>query len=335
MLETIRVGSALAKRGEKAWGEIPIPNACKDQVRPPKILLLNGIARGPTVYIGAGAHGDEFNAIEAVRRAATSLAPQWMKGVAILVPVQNRAAFDARTRRTPADDKDIDHCYPGDPGGSPTDVLADLLFREAVTKADYVLDLHTASRGGWNLLHSLCPPGAIGTSTCAQGLARAFGVRVIVSLETPTTGHLGQSAGWNLDHNLFVQASARNTPSIIIEFGGAGQLETDQVELGLKGIMNVLAELHIIDPPVGSQPLLPSRPFAARQAVAVRCMTQGFLYLAARPGNRVQKGELLAQIVSVTNELEEIYSPEDGIVLRVATDGVLIPKDRVVVIATE
>ena len=332
MHDAIRVGSALAKRGEKVWGEIPLPDAGKDRVKPPKILLLNGVAEGPTVYVGAGAHGDEFNAIEALRRAAATLDPQSLKGAAILVPVQNRAAFDARTRRTPADDKDIDQCYPGDPEGSPTDVLAHLLFREAVTKADRVLDLHTASRGGWNLLHSLCPPGTAETSTRAQQLARAFGVRVMVSLETPTTGHVGQSAGWNLDHNLFVQASARNIPSVIIEFGGPGRLETEQVELGFQGIMNVLAELDMINPTVRWQP---SRPFAARQAVVVRCQTQGFLYPVARPGNRVQKGDLLARIVSLANAVEEIISPEDGMVMQVATDGVLVPNDRVVVIAIE
>jgi len=209
MPKTIRIGTATARPGELTWGEIPVSAGVRDAIRPPLVAVANGTDSGPVVYVGAGAHGDEFNAMEAVRQAALWLRPQGMRGTVVFVPLQNRAAFDARVRRTPADGKDLEDCFPGDPNGAPTDVLAHLLFEHAVARADYVLDLHTATRGGWNVLHALCGPAAAAHAARSRALAQAFGARVVVDLAGRAAG-LGDRSGWGLDRYLSVQASLRH-----------------------------------------------------------------------------------------------------------------------------
>ena len=330
MPDTVQVGSARAERGEKVWGELPVPEAQREALRPPWVVVVHGAADGPTVYIGSGTHGDELNSIEATRRTALELDPRSVHGTVILVPVHNRASFDARARRAPADDKDLDYCYPGREDGSPTEVLARVLFDGAITRADYALDLHTATRGGWNLAHALVAPHTPEAAERAQELAQVFGTRVIVRLERPAPGaHLGDAMGWDLDHNLFVQASARGIPSTIIEFGEGGRLEPDQVELGRRGIRNVLAHLGVLEARAEPQPAA----FVAREARAIRCATQGLLHMAVRAGDRVGRGQLLARVVSFPDQVEEIRTDADGVVVRVSTDGVIARNDRVVVLA--
>jgi uncharacterized protein len=329
-------GTVAPAPGEMVRGELPIPVLHRDRIKPPSFVVIRGGSAGPVLYVGAGAHGDEFNAIEAVRRATLALDPRAVRGTIIFVPVQNIAAFEARTRCTPADDRDMDTCYPGDPDGSPSEVLAHALFTELVTKADYALDLHTATRAGWNLLHALTAPDSPRASAKAQDLARAFGCRVIITLEPPAAGqHLGESLGWNLEQNLFVQATARGIPTPIIEFGEGGRMEADQVELGLRGILRVLEHLKMLEPTSsGGEPAPLDDVFVTSGSTAIRATTQGLLHVLVRPGTQVRQGELLARVISLSDEVEEIHSNADGLIVRVSTDGVVTPGDRVVVLAT-
>jgi UDP-N-acetylmuramate dehydrogenase len=152
MSGTLQVGTAVARPGQTVWGKVEVPERYVGQIESPHLALVYGANDGSTILVGAGAHGDEYNAMEAVRQVAVALDPASLRGAVIFVPVLNLAAFRARTRRTPADDRDLDTCYPGDPAGSPTEVLAHLILIELIAKADYALDLHTASRGGSNLI---------------------------------------------------------------------------------------------------------------------------------------------------------------------------------------
>jgi predicted deacylase len=330
MERELKIGTAVARRGEKVWGEIPVSGTYAADIRSPWVAVVRGLAEGPTVYVGAGTHGDEFNSIEAVRRVAFSLDPVAITGNVVLVPVQNRAAFEAHSRHTPADNKDLDSSYPGERSGSPTEALAYTLFNEAIVKADYAMDLHTAARGGWNLIHAMTAPERPKAAFESQRIARLFGVRVLVALEKPSEGYLGKSIGWDLTGSLFVQTSAAGVPCPIIEFGEGGRLEPDQVDLGIQGIINVLAGLGALDRPTVSH----TPPFLARGAVAVRCQGTGFLYHEVRPGQEIKKNRLLARIVTFPDRYEEITSPCDGVVVRIATNGMVSPDERVAVVAT-
>ena len=330
--DVIHVGSVVAKRGTTCFGEIPIPDSYTAEIKPPPVVIVNGSNEGPVVYVGAGSHGDELNSIEATRRVAVSLDARTVHGSVIFVPIHNKIGFENRNRLTPADGKDLGKCFPGNLNGTATEVLAQVIFHEAVIKSNYVLDLHTSTRGGWNLSHSDIAPYTREASVKAQEIATSFGVKAIVKLEPPMAGqHLGESMGWNLDNSLFAQASLRGIPSVVIEFGEGGRLEPDQVEVGVGGIMNVLASLGVVENEVAKLP----PPFVAREAIAIRCKKEGILYMAVRPGELVRNGQLVARLVSFPDQVEEIHSISNGIVIRVATEGLLMPNDRVVVVGVQ
>ncbi|MBX3068974.1 MAG: succinylglutamate desuccinylase/aspartoacylase family protein [Thermomicrobiales bacterium] len=300
------------------------------------VYVVEGAAAGPMLYIGAGAHGDEYNAIEAVRQFLRLIEPQDLSGAVIAVPVQNIAAFNAGTRSNPLDGKDIDTCYPGSVAGSASDALAAAIFEQCVRPADAALDLHTATRWGFNLLHALTCPAENGVSERARDLAVAFGCPVVVTLGAPPPGeHLGEAMGWNLEANLFAQSTGAGIPATIVEFGEGGRLEEEQVALGVTGIFRVLRLLGMIRPdhPRAQAPAGPE-PFICSKSIALRASQIGLLKVVVQAGDPVQVGTHLADIEALNGDIERMESPYEGVVVRVTTEGGVRSGDRVIVVAT-
>ena len=92
-----------------------------DEVRLTK-TEFTGTAPGPRLLITGGVHGDEFEAMAAVRRLIRHFdghdsAPRLKTGTLTLVPVVNEAAF-LRGTRTADDELDLARTCPGDPNGN-------------------------------------------------------------------------------------------------------------------------------------------------------------------------------------------------------------------------
>ena len=91
----------------------------------------------------AGIHGAEYASIAAVREFVRNLDAGAVSGRIIAVPVANVPGFWARTPFiVPADGKNLNRSFPGDPDGTFSEVLAHHLFTSFVVGADYVVDLH-------------------------------------------------------------------------------------------------------------------------------------------------------------------------------------------------
>lgn len=76
------------KPGEKAWVEIPVPDA-----KPIEAMLCCGMQEGKTLVVTAGVHSCEYVGIEAVRRLAEELDPAQMCGNVILLSLVNAEGF--------------------------------------------------------------------------------------------------------------------------------------------------------------------------------------------------------------------------------------------------
>ena len=295
------------------------------------LAIVRGTEDGPTGYIGAGTHGDEVNSIEAVRRVASTLDPTSVKGTVIFGVAQNLTSFNEHVRLNPLDSKNPDHCFPGSPDGSPTEVLAHTLFTEAITQADYVLDLHCASRGGWNPLYSVVFGETRDIAEQSIELAAQFGSRVVLEVEREEGKVLGSSIGSSLDHNLFIQAALIGIPSAIVEFGASAQLTQAEVDLGVQGIINVLrsrGNLADVTPIVFS-------PFITVTSTTVHAPTSGFLTLEKHSGDVIHTKERIGFIRDLLGNLTELHAPADGVVLRTAAEATVATGDRVVTIATK
>ncbi|MFB5760660.1 succinylglutamate desuccinylase/aspartoacylase family protein [Paenibacillus medicaginis] len=107
--------------------------------------MIKGKNPGPTVILTAGVHGNEVASIRA--------AEQWLKkfrqgdfvisrGMLILVPIFNQAAYKQRTRGKP----DLNRTFPKSPGNTARHPLSKDLFELAEKlRPDWYIDLHEAN----------------------------------------------------------------------------------------------------------------------------------------------------------------------------------------------
>ena len=319
MLKTLSVGTAIANAGEKVRGIIPVPEAFKDELLPVDVVVVNGKFDGPVLYIGAGTHGDEFNSMEACRKAALQLEPAELKGAVIFALCHNNAALANCCRHSPADGKDLDDCFPGTMEGTASDALAYIIFHEALLKANYMIDMHTASKNGCNVRYGTISPVIPEVRDKSYKMVTDFGGQVIFELKKPEAGEfLGQETGWSYAGNLFAQAHLQGIPGSIIEYGEAGRLDQDQIDAAVYGIFNMLRGLNMLDGEIEV-----FEPLFIKRNHTIRSQTQGLFYCYKNPGERIKKDMLLGEIVVYPNEIHKIISPCDGIVLRIATEALV------------
>ena len=111
----------------------------------PISVIANG--EGPTALVLAGNHGDEYPGQIAIMRLLRELTPEQVTGRIILIPTLTMPAAKASTRLSPLDGKNFNRCFPGNPLGTPSEVLADYLTTILFPLADIVIDIHTGGRG--------------------------------------------------------------------------------------------------------------------------------------------------------------------------------------------
>ena len=116
------------------WANLQVPIAS----------LRNG--SGPTVLLMAGNHGDEYPGQVAILNLWRELQTTDITGHLILIPCLNPPAAHAATRLSPLDGKNFNRCFPGNPQGTPSEILAHYLTTVLFPQADTVIDLHTGGR---------------------------------------------------------------------------------------------------------------------------------------------------------------------------------------------
>lgn len=110
----------------------------------PISVIANGT--GPTVLLMAGNHGDEYPGQVAILKLWRELEAADVTGRLILIPTLSSPAAKAGTRLSPLDGRNFNRCFPGNPLGTPSEMLAHYLSTVLFPMADIVIDLHTGGR---------------------------------------------------------------------------------------------------------------------------------------------------------------------------------------------
>lgn len=119
------------------------------------VLAARGQRSGPTVLITGAVHGDEYEGPAAIHTLFNKLNTSRLAGVVIGLPVVNVAAWEARSRITPADQLDLNRLFNHHSLGvknaaEPSRALAEVIFERFVRPCDVLCDLHS---GGVKLIH--------------------------------------------------------------------------------------------------------------------------------------------------------------------------------------
>ncbi len=212
-------------RNTAGWGVVEIPI----------ISIRNG--KGPTVLLTGGIHGDEYEGPIAISRLARSLDPAKVQGRVIMIPAYNIPAVLNDTRLSPVDNRDMNRCFPGNPKGTFSEMLAHFLDGYVLPLADISVDLHTAGHSCDSVpstnMHYL-PDAKKRDET--MNAASAFGAPY-------------NAVFWGVDEGATFTSCVerRGIISLGTELGGWGRVNIEGVRIGIRGIDNILKHMGVIE----------------------------------------------------------------------------------------
>lgn len=212
-------------RNTSGWGTIEIPIVC----------VKNG--SGPTVLLTGGVHGDEYEGQIAVSRLAQTLDPATIQGRVIMLPAVNVPAVLNDTRLSPIDHRDMNRCFPGNPRGTFSEMLAHFIDTVLLPLVDVSVDVHTAGHSMESALstnmHYMQDPEM---RRRAMDAAAAFGASYNVVF-------------WGVDEGATLTSAVerRGILSIGTELGGWGRVNIEGVRIGKRGLDNVLKHFGVLE----------------------------------------------------------------------------------------
>ncbi len=315
---TITIAGKDIKPGQRLRFDIPVAQLFDYTEMNIPIEVIRGVRDGPCLFISGAIHGDEINGPEIIRRLLEKKKLlRDIRGTLILLPIVNVFGYNRYVRYLP-DRRDLNRCFPGSRNGPLGNQIAHILMREIVCNATHGIDLHTAAIHRTNLPQIRAHLDDPGTKM----LAEAFGVPVVINADL-RDGSLRQAAA---EHGL---------PMLLFEGGEALRYDDAVTQSALRGIINVMGAINMIDAGKQSRKQADRKIFIARSSHWVRAPHSGSLRLKTRLGRMVQKGQVIGVISDPFGDRKiEVKATKTGIVIGMTTVPLVNSGDALFHIAT-
>src|SRR5262245_6166377 len=303
---TFTVGTATAKRGEKAYGVLKVP-AGVDAGYDIPVAVIHGPRPGPVLAVVSGAHGSEYASIVAVEQLISGINPADISGTLILLPIVNVPSFEQITPHVnPTDNKSMNRFYPGNPNGTQTERASAVITKEVVEQCDHLIDLH-----GGDLDENLRPysywtvTGNQKQDEASKAMAIAFGLPyIIVSADRPSD----PSASRFLENT----ATTRGKASITAEAGRSGPVDQGEAAMLERGVRNVMAHLKMRTQSASP----PAKPIWIDPLVTITAEQTGMFHPLVDRAANVTKGAKIGVVTDYLNRpLQDIVAPETGTIM--------------------
>lgn len=272
------------------------------------VTVIRGRRSGPTLFVTASIHGDELNGVGIVRSLLAEPDLSELRGTLIAVPVANVPGFLTLDRNAP-DRRDLNRSFPGNERGSLTSRTARILFREIVSRSDFGVDLHT---GGGERANFPQVRADLESPEVAR-LARGFGLPLVIHGKGPA-------------RSFRRTAVQRGVPTIVYEAGSPRRFERRFIEIGLRGVLNVLRHLGML----AGDLVVPRAKIEVHESTWLRARAGGILDLRVELGQPIQRG----QVVSINSnpfgqERSQLKSKTSGIVIGLTRLPLVHPGDAI------
>ncbi|MBS1265530.1 MAG: N-alpha-acetyl-L-2,4-diaminobutyric acid deacetylase [Acidimicrobiaceae bacterium] len=299
-------------RNESGWGNLLTPIA----------IIANG--DGPTVLLTGGNHGDEFEGPVVLRRLIHELEASDIQGRVIIVPGLNHAAVRVGRRLSPIDNGNLNRLFPGNPTGTPTERVADFVYRELVMRSDLVLDFH--SGGESMVFHPMIATHQLRDSAQASRTAEfieMFGAPLAVIAEEPDPVGLLDSAVEDLG-KIFLTT----------ELWGGRSVSARTLAIADRGVRNTLRHAGIL----AGEPDPVEPPQFAHMVQHGTCVSPqaGLFEPMVDPGEEAAAGDLVARVHPLDDLSQtpaELRAGVDGIVAMRHNPGLIEAGDPAVTVA--
>ncbi|MBV6304847.1 succinylglutamate desuccinylase/aspartoacylase family protein [Candidimonas humi] len=296
-------------------------------------IALRGKSPGRTLWLHGQVHGDEINGIVAALRFANSLDPATMSGNLVVTPTGNPQALDARRKRNPYDELDLDQTYPGNAKGMVSERLAHALFQEVEGVADVLINLHTMNPLFDSKPYSVYktpPDGRVKEDDLLAAMASFFPA-LACRMDIGGKGELPGNIAGALDY----QCLKAGICAFMVELGAGNRYQPENVECAELGFRSLARSMGI----------LPGGPSPADSAANLRLVSrrgwitadEGGLFVPKyRPGNAVPKGASIGDVIALDGTVTPVPAfPQDGILIGLRSDPVVHTGERLAFVAWE
>ncbi|TFG13318.1 hypothetical protein EU537_06560 [Candidatus Thorarchaeota archaeon] len=310
MSDELTIGTATAKKGELAKGVIPgieLNTGTKIDI---PVLVLNGKQDGPVLLLVSTQHGIEIQGIEVIHRVMRKLVnPDDLRGSIIGIPVENPLAYMHHQYLSWIDNLDLGGGGSGslltadNPDGTATERLANMLWQEAWSKADMVINIHCNVRPD-DLIFQEILTGNPKTKPALEKMAEAFGVTTIVD-DTPIDPNAPPTLGNLADQN--------GVPVLLMELIDGRWISEPSTSAGVRGVLNIMKAFDMLDGELEQQTGFPIIPGKCKFQGIVRANKGGLIRFLKKPGEYLKQGEVYAEIFNLHGDVvEEVKMPVDG-----------------------
>ena len=289
------------------------------------VRIIHGAYPGKTLTVTAGVHGNEYVGILACRRIWEELSADVLHGNLILMPLVNAQGFYAGAKQlVPADGKNLNREFPGDPTGTLTQQMAYAIEKNIYPQSDFILDLH-----GGDSFEELTPliffPCAAGEAIMEE--TRAAANALDIPLRVRSTAKNG----------LYSWATQQGIPAMLLERGCRGTWTEEQVEADVQDVYRLMRHMGILqdDAKLNDDAKLQNdaktekaeeknkeknEGFAAQielaHTVYEESETDGFWYCTPKAGERIHAGKVIGELRDFEgNLIKEYRAKEDAIVM--------------------
>ncbi|MEM7025830.1 MAG: succinylglutamate desuccinylase/aspartoacylase family protein [Pseudomonadota bacterium] len=202
----------------------------------PICVIRNGT--GPTLYLGAGNHGDEYEGQIVLSHLIRDLDPATIQGRLIIMPATNFPAAMAGSRCSPIDDGNLNRSFPGDADGTPTEAIAHFLESVLMPLCDALVDLHSGGKTLDYLPSALARRPPYHDPLAAQKRA---------AIEAFRAPYAFVAADAREDRTIIAGADRVGIVSIGTELGGAGTVTRETLSVTRRGVTNLLRHFGLME----------------------------------------------------------------------------------------
>jgi predicted deacylase len=303
----VELGNARGVVGQAVRGTLKVGEQADGTAIAIPLVIVTGRKPGPTVWVEASAHGDEYGGPRALQDVVRSLDPEAMSGTLVAVMIANPPAFQGLQRVNPSLDDlaDFGDAFPGRERFA-TERIAAALTAGVRRVADYFIDMHT---GGDRFRQQAFVFYAI-TEGVPQAryddLARGFGL--------PT---LWRDTVRVFPDDAVTTFSAAGIPSFLLEVGGGQPLDPADLHLQAEAVRSFLRKVGVLP---GESSMVAKFTIVTGYRIVTNTRG-GFFEAAVKPGDRVREGTVLGTILDVYGDTVETLKAPAGseIVLGVST----------------
>jgi len=308
--------------GEKLYERVPVTELADGSTCSLPLIVINGKREGPVLYLQACVHGDEVIGREIITRVCQRVKPEELVGAIVGAPIVNVPAYLTKTRGFILEERgpiDMNRVFPGSENGLLTERIAFRVFHDLLLKSDAAIDFHSGLAGACIAPFTYVTPaeGEEELLKKREALARVFGTDLVY--------YHHRNERWqrsNFTYSFAAQCDQYGIPCIMAEAGEAGKLHPQFIEKNIQGVLNVMMHLGMIT----GTPLMPERQLRFDEYSVVRADRGGILHTHVKVGQKLNPGDLIAEIADVHGiVVEQIRAPFECMMLRVMTAVVAYP----------